>query len=86
MYFPKHQIRDYCTYLGSLLLDDKPYDLGVYEQKDGTVSHAIVFGERDEEYASGEFIFEGRPCRSFSGVIYKINELAYKHHKEEESK
>lgn len=55
MFYPRHQIREYCLYLGSMeLIDGKKYDLGVYEKPSGEVSHAIVFGEQDSEYISGD--------------------------------
>lgn len=55
MFYPKHKIREYCLYLGSLeLIDGKKYDLGVYEELGGRVSHAIVSGESDSEYISGD--------------------------------
>ena len=61
MFFPKHQIREYCLYLGSLeLIDGKKYDLGVYEKPSGGVSHAIVYGDEGHEYLSGDINFMSR--------------------------
>jgi hypothetical protein len=60
MFYPNHHIRTYCEYLGSITIDGHNYDLGVYIQKDKTVSHAIVCGEDDSDYISGEFIWKGK--------------------------
>lgn len=75
MYYPKHQIRSYCLYLGSLIYNDHKLDMGVYEHPDGCVSHAIVFGEKDHEYMSGEIDFEND-----KGMFFWINRLLYADH------
>jgi hypothetical protein len=81
MFYPDHQIRTYCIYLGSFELADQKYDMGVYIAEDKSVSHAIVFGNDPSEYLSGKFmtdlvieIFYPDPC------LYKMNEALYKHY------
>jgi hypothetical protein len=82
MFYPKHQIRSYCLYLGSFQFEDDKLDMGVYEHPDGRVSHAIVFGEEDDEYLSGEFDPDS-PCESeWPGVKSKINKLLYQRHRD----
>jgi hypothetical protein len=77
MYYPKHQIRSYCLYLGSMALNNRRLDMGVYEHPDdGGVSHAIVFGEEDNEYMSGIIDFKS-PEFNFQGEAYKINKQLY---------
>lgn len=77
MFYPNHHIRTYCLYLGSITLNDTNFDLGVYEQKDGSVSHAIVYGEDPSEYISGEFIFRGEPCADWKSLRARVNKIAY---------
>ena len=90
MFYPNHQIRSYCIYLGSLKIGSHKYDMGVYEnKKDNAVSHAIVFGEKDSEYMSGEFIFQSEWLPSkhrFQSLLYKINEELYKEYLENPAK
>lgn len=76
MHYPQHQIRGYCLYLGSLSYNNHCLDMGVYEHPDGTVSHAIVYGEEDHEYMSGEIDFDN-PKYNFLGMRYQINRLLY---------
>lgn len=73
MFFPDHELREYCLYLGSVELPDgRKFDLGVYEQKPQEItSHAIVFGPKPHEYISGE-------VHSMSeGTITKLNKAVY---------
>lgn len=90
MFYPNHQIRSYCIYLGSLQIGSHKYDMGVYENKKyNTVSHAIVFGEEDSEYKSGEFIFQSEWLPKhfrFQSFLYKINEELYKEYLENPAK
>jgi len=86
-YYPNHHIRTYCVHLGGLILDNKKYDMGVYVNNDNvshaSVSHAIVFGNDDNEYMSGEFINENKwldKCFRFQSLLYKLNEVLYKEH------
>ena len=77
MFYPNHQIRDYCVYLGSLESNGRKMDMGVYEHPDGkTTSHAIVYGNEDSNYFSGEFEFYNP--NNFKSWYYKINEELYK--------
>ncbi len=79
-FFPNHHIRTYCLYLGSVKIKDSMYDFGVYIKPDKSVSHAIVFGDHDPEYYSGEFIFQDEwlpETFRFNSLIYKLNETFY---------
>jgi hypothetical protein len=84
MFYPNHQIRSYCIYLGSIEVDNLKLDMGVYEHGKGTgrTSHAIVCGEEDSNYMSGEFNLQN-PKYSFQSWYYKINEILYKKYLEE---
>lgn len=78
MFYPEHRVRTYCLYLGSFSLDGRRYDMGVYEQRNGAVSHGIVCGEDDSEYLSGKFMSQGDPIEhQWSGIVYQINVLLY---------
>ena len=79
MFYPNHHIRTYCVYLGSFELGNIKMDFGVYEHND-EVSHAIVFGNEDSEYMSGEFIFDGKllaPEYRFKSLRAQMNERLY---------
>jgi len=79
MFYPNHQIRDYCLYLGSFEHENLKFDFGVYEKSDGRTSHAIVYGDEDSEYMSGEFDLEN-PEHNFKSWYCKINEELYRNH------
>ena len=74
MHYPNHHIRTYCLYLGSLICSGYKLDMGVYEAPGGEVSHAIVYGDEDHEYMSGEIEF------NLPGVPYQINRLLWEDH------
>lgn len=77
MYYPEHQIRTYCLYLGSLIYNGHKLDMGVYEHPDDThVSHAIVYGDEDSHYMSGLIDFKNEQ-HNFHGTPYQINRLLY---------
>ena len=54
-----HQIWDYCVYLGPYVEGDRKYDLGVWDDGEGIVSLAAVYGKDDSQYLSGDMIFIG---------------------------
>jgi len=76
MFYPNHQIRTYCKYLGSLTYNKHKLDLGVYETPSGYVSHAIVCGDKDHEYLSGDIdlIHNRYEPQSFQ---YQVNKALY---------
>lgn len=55
---------NYCIPLGKFEVKDTKYDLGVYINPSGEVSHAIVYGNEPGEYLSGEidYFIEGDLC------------------------
>jgi len=77
MFYPKHQIRNYCVYLGSLECGKHKLDMGVYEHPDGATSHAIVDGNDDGDYLSGVFELDN-PKYNFQSWYCKINEELYR--------
>jgi hypothetical protein len=76
MFYPKHHLRSYCRYLGSLEINGKKLDMGVYEAPNNTVSHAIVFGNEDWEYYSGDIDLT-HPERNLQSTPFSINRLLY---------
>lgn len=79
MFYPDHHIRTYCIYLGSFDRGDTKVDFGVYK-RNNEVSHAIVFGDKDSEYISGEFIFNNKlisPAHRFKSLYSQLNERLY---------
>ena len=87
MFYPNHHIRTYCIYLGSFKLDKQKVDFGVYKRND-EVSHAIVFGNEDPEYISGEFIFNGKLLEQafrFDSLLPQLNERLYQEYLKEPS-
>ena len=75
MFYPEHHLWDYCTYLGSEVIEGVNIDLGVFEipNTDGAiedVSHAIVYGKQDWEYLSG-------PIESGVSMAVHINRAYY---------
>ena len=55
-YFPdaKEWMWNYCIPLGKFEVNASKFDLGVYINPSGEVSHAIVYGNEPGEYLSGE--------------------------------
>ena len=47
---------NYCIYLGSYtgFVNRQKYDLGIYVNQDGSLSHAIVYGNEPGDYLSGD--------------------------------
>jgi hypothetical protein len=81
MIYPNHRIRTYCIYLGSLKINNDFYDMGVYIHPNKSVSHAIVFGDDNSNYISGEFVSQGEMLPDelqFPSFIAKINLELYK--------
>jgi len=68
--YKDHHIRSYCRHLGSMSIQNKIYDFGVYEAPNGEVFHAIVYGPEDFQYISGEM-------RSGQNLLCKINARLY---------
>jgi len=75
MYYPDHHIRTYCRYLGSVLINDSKYDLGVYMNPDGSVSHAIVYGNDDGDYLSGDVTRTWTTITRINLMVFKENML-----------
>lgn len=81
MFYPNHQCRSYCLYLGSCVFQNQQLDMGVYEDPQGYISHAIVYGPEDWEYYSGNISFDEK--YNFKSIQYKINKLLYENYLEE---
>lgn len=51
---------NYCTYLGSITLENRNYDMGIWQSEDKTrYSFAIVDGNESGEYHSGSLFTDG---------------------------
>ena len=71
MNYPNHHIHTYCVYLSMFTHKGRLYDMGVYINPRGDVSHAIIYGDRADQYMSGDITSFTR------GTVYKENIKRY---------
>ena len=59
-HFANHEIWSYCTFLGMFTFKRCNYDLGLYLYN-GSISLAIVYGNKPEQYFSGDVDLKAHP-------------------------
>jgi hypothetical protein len=71
---------NYCVYLGGFVGNEgSKYDLGIHINDNGSVSAAIVYGDKPGEYISGDLSKKGFNCEIFEATRNRASALGLYH-------